>query len=98
MSYPYLYDYKEGLAHFVVDFDGAKLRKLDKEAEIEHLITVGDGGTLHHSSLQKNPFNDTWRVAFTVKPDGTGKPIELRCFLRQDPDVLTETWSYLWQP
>ena len=90
--------YEPGFERFVVDFDGTKLRKLDKKAEIEHLITVGDGGTLHHSSLQKNPFNDTWRVAFTVKPDGTGKPVELRCFLRQDPDVLTETWSYLWQP
>jgi glucans biosynthesis protein len=61
-------------------------------------VTVTGGGALNQSSLQKNTINGTWRVAFTVKPDGSGKPVELRCFLRKDPDVLTETWSYLWQP
>ncbi len=62
------------------------------------MLSVGDGATLVHSSLQKNPYNRTWRVSFALKPDGSGKPIELRCFLRKQPHVLTETWSYLWQP
>jgi periplasmic glucans biosynthesis protein len=90
--------YEPGFERFVVDFQGKQLESLKPDAKIEHLVTVSGGGTLNHSSLQKNAINGTWRVAFTVKPDGSGKPVELRCFLRMEPDVLTETWSYLWQP
>lgn len=94
--------YEPGLERFVVDFDGAKLQATKDDpkavAKVEQIVTVGGGATLNHSSLQKNPINGTWRVAFTVKPDGSGKPVELRCFLRRSGESLTETWSYLWQP
>lgn len=90
--------YEPGFERFVIDFDGKQLQGLKADAAIEHSVTVGAGGVLHHSSLQKNAINGTWRVAFTVKPDGSGKPIELRCFLRRAGASLTETWSYLWQP
>jgi periplasmic glucans biosynthesis protein len=92
--------YEPGLERFVIDFDGKRLQSLtaDAKPKLEHAVTVGSGGTLNHSSLQKNPINGTWRVAFTVKPDGSGKPIELRCFLKRGDEALTETLSYLWQP
>jgi periplasmic glucans biosynthesis protein len=90
--------YEPGFERFVVDFDGKALRSFGPEAKLDHVVTVGEGGKLNHSALQKNKINDTWRVAFTVKPDGSGRPIELRCFLRQGSEALTETWSYLWQP
>jgi periplasmic glucans biosynthesis protein len=87
-----------GLERFVVDFDGPYLNKAGPTPQIEPVVTVGDGGTLANATVQKNPFNGTWRVSFAFKPDGTGRPVELRCFLRKPPHVLTETWSYLWQP
>jgi glucans biosynthesis protein len=90
--------YEPGFERFVVDFDGTHLRSLKAATKVEYVVTVSGGGELNHSSLQKNTINGTWRLAFTVKPDGSGKPVELRCFLRHGPDVLTETWSYLWQP
>jgi len=90
--------YEPGLERFVVDFDGRQLQALQADASVEHEVSVGDGATLNHSSLQKNAINGTWRVAFTIKPDGSGRPVELRCFLRKPPETLTETWSYLWQP
>jgi len=90
--------YEPGFERFVIDFDGARLQALKADTKIERVVTVSGGGTLNHSSLQKNSINGTWRVAFTVKPDGSGKPVELRCFLRVGSDALTETWSYLWQP
>ena len=49
-------------------------------------------------TIQKNPNNGTWRVTFALRPDGSGRAVELRCFLRKTPHVLTETWSYLWNP
>jgi glucans biosynthesis protein len=93
-----------GLAHesnlerFVLDFQGPGLNRLGTDAKIEHVVSVGDSAKLTYSSLEKNPFNGSWRVAFAIKPDGSGRPVELRCFLRQAPHALTETWSYLWQP
>ncbi len=90
--------YEPGFERFVVDFDGQALRALGDGASLEPVVTVGEGGKLNHSTLQKNQINGTWRVAFTVKPDGNRRPIELRCFLRQSTGALTETWSYLWQP
>ncbi len=86
------------LERFVVDFAGSYLSKEGPNPLIEPVVTVGAGGSLVNSTVQKNPYNGTWRVAFAFKPDGSGRPVELRCFLRKTPHVLTETWSYLWQP
>ena len=90
--------YEPGLERFVVDFDGKKLKALNAGTPLEPRVVVGAGATLNHASVQKNPINGTWRVAFTIRPDGSGRPVELRCYLRQGNDTLTETWSYLWPP
>ena len=89
---------EKDLERFVVDFDGAYLSKQGPDPLIEPVVSVGTGAALVNSTVQKNPYNGTWRVAFALKPDGTGRPVELRCFLRKKPHGLTETWSYLWQP
>jgi glucans biosynthesis protein len=87
------------LERFFVDFTSHYLRgESGDDTTIEAVVTVGQGATLTHSYVQKNPYNSAWRAAFSIKPDGSGRPVELRCFLRKAPHVLTETWSYLWQP
>jgi periplasmic glucans biosynthesis protein len=86
------------LQHFWVDFDGPYLGKQGPDPAIEPVVDVGAGAKLSYVAVQKNPYNGTWRIAFGVRPDGSKKPVELRCFLRKAPHVLTETWSYLWQP
>ena len=86
------------LERFFIDFAGTYLVQQGPDPLIQPVVTVGTGANLVNATIQKNPFNGTWRVAFAIKPDGTGRPVELRCFLRKTPHVLTETWSYLWQP
>ncbi|HEY5227621.1 MAG TPA: glucan biosynthesis protein G [Opitutaceae bacterium] len=86
------------LERFVVDFDGAYLSKEGPDPQIQPVVTVGDGAKLVNTTIQKNPYNGTWRVVFSIRPDGSSRPVEMRCFLRKTPHVLTETWSYLWQP
>ena len=86
------------LRRFVVDFDGAYLRQQKGDPAIEAVVTVGEGGKIAYSTVQKNQFNGTWRLAFGFKPDASGRPVELRGFLRKPGHVLTETWTYLWQP
>jgi glucans biosynthesis protein len=89
-----------GLTRFLIDFDGAYLSSRYVTAALEPVVTIGAGASLVPGTvtLQKNCNNGTWRVTFAIKPDGSGEPVELRCFLRQEPHVLTETWSYLWNP
>jgi glucans biosynthesis protein len=86
------------LIRFWVDFDSPALHNHGADSAIEAIVSVGEGAKLVHQSVQKNIYNGTWRVAFAMKPDGSGKPVELRCFLRREPHILTETWSYLWNP
>ena len=38
-----------------------------------------------------------WRAAFQVKAP-KDKALQLRAFLRNENDTLTETWSYLLEP
>ncbi len=86
------------LERFFVDFSSPYLAKQGADPAIEAVVTVGTGAKLTHSVVLKNPHNGTWRVAFSIRPDGSKQPVELRCFLKKSPHVLTETWSYLWQP
>lgn len=86
------------LQRFIVDFDSPYLHNKNEDPEIEAVISVGNGAKLVHQALQKNRFNGSWRLAFALRADGSRQPVELRCFLRKAPHVLTETWSYRWNP
>ena len=86
------------LVRFWVDFTGSFLGNAKTLPGVMANVSVGDGATLVHQSLEKNPYNGSWRVAFALRPDGSGRPVELRCFLQKPPHILTETWSYLWNP
>jgi len=86
------------LQRFIVDFDSPYLHNKPQDPEVEAVVSVGKGATLVHQALQKNRFNGSWRLAFALRPDGSKEPVELRCFLRKKPHVLTETWSYRWNP
>lgn len=93
------FTHETDLQRFWVDFAGESLAKLPSDSEIDAVVSAGDGATLAHTSVEKNPHNNTWRAAFAIKPDGSGRPVELRCFLRKDKrEALTETWSFLWTP
>lgn len=87
------------LKRFVLEFAGTYLNGQPADPAIEALVAVSGGGKLENDVVTvKNRFNGAWRVAFEIRPDATGSPVELRCFLRKGQHVLTETWSYLWNP
>ena len=90
--------HESDLKRIIVDFTGPYLKGQPADPAIEPVVSVGPGAALVSTTLQKNPVNGSWRVAFALRPDKSGRPVELRCFLRKSPHVLTETWSYLWQP
>jgi len=64
------------------------------------VVTVAGGaeaGELLEEHVVKNPFTGGWRLTFQVRPKRR-EPLELRAFLEQGGDTLTETWSYVILP
>jgi glucans biosynthesis protein len=95
-----------GTRKFVVDFQGGQLQTLGPEAPLEGIVTVGGNARLVEQQLHKNKFTSGWRLVFQISMERDGQkekqdvhePVELRAFLRLKKDILSETWSYVYQP
>jgi len=93
---------------FVIDFVGTQFEALPENKAIEAVITVGPGAKVLEQQVYKNRVTGGWRLAFQILKDETissdkdpskGRdPVELRAFLKLGDDVLTETWSYAYEP
>jgi len=81
---------------FIVDFAGLKPKPGERDLKVD--LTVTGAKVVPSPGVQWIEPLKVWRVAFELVPDGAGRPVELRCFLREGDDVLTETWSNLWNP
>lgn len=82
---------------FVIDFIGQVLRELDPEAAGVEAVCDASAGEITHAVAHHNPFVDGWRLFFELVPE-EGASTDLRCFLRQGQDILTETWVFKWSP
>ena len=83
----------DGARRFVLDFGGGQLAQLDPQTHLEAVVTASTG-KLSQPVVQPNSEVEGWRVFFELTPDGD--TADLRCFLRRQDDVLSETWSYRW--
>jgi len=87
----------------VVDFESRALRELPADAPVQGVISVAGGPEAQtrveilEQHIARNPITGSWRLVFQLRPQDND-PVELRAFLRNGPDVLTETWSYLLFP
>lgn len=80
---------------FLVDFVG---RSLDGQKGVESVISAQNARIIEQH-VERNSFSDGYRASFEIAPDPGKTDVELRAFLKtKGDDVLTETWSYLWQP
>jgi glucans biosynthesis protein len=86
----------DAAVRLIVDFNGGPLPALPNEAPITAEASVAPG-RLVHLNLQRNIVTSGWRVTLLFEPE-TGDPVELRLFLRQNEEILTETWTYRWTP
>ena len=81
---------------FVIDFAGAKLAAIPPDQVLRGVVTVVGGeaaGELRDQQVVNNPVAGGWRLSFQVRPKKR-EPLELRAFLDQGGETLTETWSY----
>ncbi|CCH48440.1 glucan biosynthesis protein [Pseudodesulfovibrio piezophilus] len=98
-----------GGRRYIIDFSGKALSILTPPANVEGVITCGEGASVVEQHLEKNRYTGGWRLSFVVRSDKEPSaiervlptrqaPIDLRVFLRLDETTLTETWNYAYQP
>jgi glucans biosynthesis protein len=85
-------------AQFVVDFAGNGLESLSADQPLQADVTCLPAGAVlrEKPKVEKNGFDNSWRVTFTVIPVKAHVPTEIRCRLLLKGKVLTETWNYTW--
>ena len=85
---------------FVIDFASAKLASIPQDKVLRGVVTVVGGeeaAELLDQHVVRNPFIKGWRLTFQVRPKKRD-PLELRAFLDQGGETLSETWSYVSTP
>lgn len=82
-------------ARFTIDFQVPNANQLKTPVQLE--LTTPDAQVLSTSVVQ-NPFLPGFRASFEVVRKDPSRETDLRAYLRTGNDVLTETWSYPWQP
>jgi len=93
---------------FVIDFAGGKLAKIAPDKDVAAVVSVDSNAKLVEKQVYKNSVNGGWRLVFQIKTEeqqGMDRmlsqkrpPIELRAYLKEGNNVLTETWSYTYLP
>ena len=81
---------------FVLDFGGKTLETLTPEAPVEAVVNTSSG-KIRSIAVQQNGITNGQRVTFELIPDNRNSA-ELRTFLKSQDNVLSETWSYHWEP
>jgi glucans biosynthesis protein len=94
------YGKMENVNRFVLDFSGGKLEAIPASEILRGVVTVLNGeeaATILDQHVVKNEVTGGWRLSFQIQPK-TRDILELRAFLDQGGDTLTETWSYAMTP
>ena len=83
---------------FAIDFAGANLAALGRNAKVEPVITASRG-RIETTSARPLHSVKGYRAMFDVRPDDDStEPVNLRLYLRTGGRALTETWIYQWTP
>ncbi|QFU15394.1 glucan biosynthesis protein [Microvirga thermotolerans] len=88
----------KGVRKFMVEFKGEPLARLPNGVIPRPVLTASRGE--FSNILTEAVPNDVpghWRTQFDLTVTGT-EPVEMRCYLRQGDEVLSETWLYQYHP
>ena len=82
---------------FLVDFAGNGIENIAPNQPPDSDIGSSQAGTLiRDTKVEKNGYDNSWRVTFTVVPAKVHVPTDLHCRLIHNNKPITETWSYTW--
>ena len=77
-----------------VDFDGPALRKLPVNAPVQADVGIVNGQSTD-LVVYRNDATGGWRMVVELRRQDKEKPTEVRALLRNDKEVLSETWNYI---
>lgn len=80
---------------FMVDFVGPALAALPAGAPVEAVVSAPANGEILETNAYRVEATGAWRMAVLVKQLDPAHAVELRGYLQNGADVLTETWSNL---
>jgi periplasmic glucans biosynthesis protein len=83
---------------FIVDFAGPSLAALPPGAPITAVVSAPANAEVLETNAYYVEATGAWRMMVRMKQLDVTKPAELRGFLQNGTDVLTETWSNLVPP
>ena len=78
----------------VIDFEGPIFKKLPPETRLEGIVS-GDNIEILRRVTVRNDVTGGWRMSLLVRRLDAGKPGELRAYLRNGNNTVSETWSYI---
>jgi glucans biosynthesis protein len=88
----------ENEQQFVVDFTGPALTALPADAPVKAVVTAPSNGEIVESNVYRVEATGAWRMTVRVRQLRPSEPTELRGFLQNGSNVLTETWSNIVPP
>jgi len=80
-----------------VDFEGPALKDVD-DAALGASVWADANGQLLESRVQRNEATGGARVYLRVHRNDDQKPVELRAYLKDGDNAVSETWSYILPP
>jgi glucans biosynthesis protein len=86
----------KGVTKFVVEFAGKPLENLPKNAKVEARISTSRG-KISYTFTEPVPSTKRFRAQFDLTVEGN-EAVELRVFLANGQQPLSETWSYQFEP
>lgn len=82
---------------FNVDFAGGNVA-LKPDAKVEAVVSADANARVLHVNTYPNPVTGGWRTTLDLKRIDASRPVEIRAFLRDGFETLSETWSYCLPP
>ncbi len=79
----------------IIDFAGAVFKKLPADTRLEAVVSGDANIEILRRQTYRNDATGGWRTALLVRRHDSGKPAELRAYLRNGNDTVSETWSYI---
>ena len=83
---------------FQVDFMGPSLAALPPSAPVKAVVSAPANGEILETNAYQVEATGAWRMMVLVRQLDASQPVELRGYLQNGTDVLTETWSNLVPP
>lgn len=81
-----------------VDFEGPALKKFAAAEKIEAVVNSDANARILETNMIRNEQRGGWRMTLRLQRVDDKLPVELRAYLKNSVNTLSETWSYILPP